>query len=109
MSGASKPYIKRVPVYPGLSSSTTGTIGELRASLDLLTKGYEIFRATSPATSCDLIAMKDGRCLRVEVRTARYAADGSPYFATTQKDRGRSDHYAAVLPDTIVYIPPLPA
>lgn len=52
-----------------ISSSTVGAVGELRVAADLLTKGFEVFRALSPTCSCDLLAMKDGRIIRIECRT----------------------------------------
>ena len=92
--------------YPGISTGTVGAIGELRVSTDLLARGYEVFRAVSPSCSCDLIARKGGRALRIEVRTAH----GSPEnlkVPSKLKDVGRQDHFAAVLPDQIVYLPKL--
>ena len=32
-----------------LATGTIGTIGELKVSIDLLIKGYEVFRALSPS------------------------------------------------------------
>lgn len=34
---------------------------------DLMLKGYEVYRAISPSSSCDLIALKGGLAIRVEV------------------------------------------
>jgi Holliday junction resolvase-like predicted endonuclease len=102
-----KQYKKRVSLYPGISASTVGAIGELRAAADLLAKGYEVFVAGSPGASCDLVTLRDGVCLRIEVRTAYYTADGGVSYAIHPRDRGRQDHYAAILPDRIVYVPEL--
>src|SRR5581483_12433385 len=54
---------------PKLNSGETGAVSELLACADLLRRGYAAFRAVSPACRCDLVAMKDGQCWRVEVRT----------------------------------------
>lgn len=54
-----------------LSPGTTGAIGELTVALDLMKKGYEVHRAMSPCSSSDLIAIKDDRIYRFEVRSAR--------------------------------------
>jgi len=43
-----------------------GSIREARAVLDLMQRGFEVFRPTSTAT-CDLVALKYGTTLRVEV------------------------------------------
>lgn len=36
---------------------------------DLMFRGYSVFRSMSPTCKCDLIAMKDSRLIRVEVKT----------------------------------------
>ena len=59
-----------------VSRGTVGAISELAVSIDLLTKGYEVFRALSPSCSCDLLAMKDGEIVRVEVRSGWRNVDG---------------------------------
>jgi hypothetical protein len=96
--------------YPGLPSASVGAIGELRVSVDLLAKGYEVFRAVSASCSCDLAILKNGRLLRIEVRTGyRIKATGALLASRNrQKDAGRQDHYAFVLPGEIIYDPPLP-
>ena len=54
-----------------MSPSEKGTSSELIVATDLLGRGFEVFRSLSPDGSCDLIALKDGRALRIEVKTAR--------------------------------------
>ena len=51
---------------PGLAS-------ELRVALDLISRGFDVFTpiAGYPAT-CDLIAVRHGVCLRIEVKTAHW-------------------------------------
>lgn len=93
--------------YPGLNNSSIGAVGELKVCADLLIKGYEVFRAMSPSSSCDILALKNGRILRIEVRTARKIKTGEIQFPGTLKDVGRSDHFAAVGRNEIHYFPPL--
>ena len=59
--------------------SDVGATSELLVCADLLGRGFEVFRAVSPSTSCDLIALKHGRCVRIQVRTAKlyHRKDGS--------------------------------
>jgi hypothetical protein len=90
--------------YPHLCPSTTGAIGELRVSTDLLEKGFDVFRSLSPSASCDLAIIKDGAFKRVEVRTSYFSRDGSIHCDRT----GNYDLLAMVLPNQIVYDPPLP-
>jgi len=56
--------------------STKGACSELVAASDLLLKGYEVFRACSPCSCCDLIALKDGEQIQVEVKTGHYTSAG---------------------------------
>jgi hypothetical protein len=52
-----------------IPKDSIGTIGELLTACDLLKKGYEVFKSVSHQCSCDLIASKDGKLLRIEVKT----------------------------------------
>ena len=54
-----------------LSPGDIGTISELLAANFFLEKGYSVFRSLSPNASCDLIILKEGKPLRVEVKTIR--------------------------------------
>jgi Holliday junction resolvase len=89
--------------WKGLSTSTIGAINELRVAGDLMTKGYEVFRALSPACSCDLVALKNGVLSRIEVRTAYRSRTGITRNATNF----RGDILAFVLPKKIIYEPEL--
>lgn len=71
---------KRVSEFPELSTGTVGAIQEHRVIVDLLGKGYEVFRAASPSCSCDLLFLKDGKPTRVEVKTAYAAKNGNMYY-----------------------------
>lgn len=45
-----------------------GALAELAVSADLLSRGFEVFKAVSGSASCDLIAMAEGQCFRVQVK-----------------------------------------
>ena len=92
-----------------LSKPTVGAMSELRVAVDLLSKGYEVFRAVSPACSCDLIALRDGQTLRIEVRTANFRPNNRASMPRTPADAGKQDHFAFVLPNSISYEPALNA
>lgn len=51
-------------------SGTIGAMSELLVCVELLNRGYEVFRAMSPSSSCDLIAFNGASCIRVEVKTS---------------------------------------
>lgn len=93
----------------GLPTGTAGTISELLVGVDLLKRGYEVFRALSPSCSCDLSILKDGCLLRVEVKTGyRNGATGN-VITTTPKDRDHFDIFAIVIRgEEIIYEPELP-
>jgi len=87
-----------------LSSGTMGAVSELRVAADLLLRGYEVFRSVSPSASCDLAVLRNGRLLRIEVRTSVYRRDGNVQL---RHDNIRADIVANVVPDQVVYEPSL--
>jgi len=92
----------------GLPTATVGAVGELKVALDLLTKGYHVFRSVSPSAPCDLLITKNGSMLRVEVKTAYRKPDGKMQTATIKKPY-RFDILALAFKDgSIEYRPPLP-
>jgi len=80
-----------------MSPGTCGAASELVACAYLMRAGYEVFRAVSPSTSCDLIACRDGVTKRVEVRSGRYYRRGTD----------RCDLYLIVRGDSVTerYVP----
>ena len=87
-----------------LSTSKVGALNELRVCSDLISKGFEVFRAVSPACLFDVYAEKNGVGKRIEVRTAYKNKRGDLGFC---KNFIRGEQLALVLPDQIVYIPTL--
>lgn len=92
-----------------LAPATIGAISELYVVNDLLIKGYEIFRAASPACSCDLIASNNNLLKKIEVRTGS-SRDNFYYYNTRNF---KADLFAIVIYDVdtripeIYYEPPL--
>lgn len=60
-----------------IATATTGALSELIVAADLMRRGYSVFRALSPACDCDLAVLKEGRLLRIEVRTGRRSPAGA--------------------------------
>jgi hypothetical protein len=87
----------------GVCTATIGAIGELKVCVDLLKKGYAVFRSVSPACFCDLVIAKDGRLTTVEVRTGKRNARGELSYP----HENRAEVMAIVLPDEIIYLPEL--
>lgn len=52
-----------------IPSGTVGAISELEISSDLMKKGYSIFRSLSPSCFCDIVAIKNEKILKIEIRT----------------------------------------
>jgi hypothetical protein len=82
-----------------------GAVNELKVSSDLLTKGYDVFRQLQPASTCDLVVIKDDKLYRVEVTAGKRTAAGYKYH---KHDPTKYDVLALVLPDSSIhYEPPL--
>jgi len=85
--------------------ATTGAISELIVSVNLLQKGYEVYRALSPACSCDLAIFRKGTLLQIEVRTGyRNKLNGK----IETKRRHTADILAIVVNGDVIYEPDLP-
>jgi hypothetical protein len=90
-----------------LPTSTIGALAEFRVACDLLSNGFEVFRSVTPNASCDLLILRGGNLLRVEVRSTfkRHTGVLVPKYHWW-KDKGRQDVFAFVAPDgEIRYIP----
>lgn len=93
-------------VFSGIPSGTVGAINELRVSVDLLTRGYHVFRSLSPACICDLVIVVDHRAFRIEVTTGHHTRDGKLQYP--RHDEFRYDVLAVVLPEVIIYFTDVP-
>lgn len=92
----------------GIATGSVGAIAELQVCADLLSRGYAVFRAVSPASPCDVVALKDEEMLRVEVRTGYFDFGGRVLAPLMPRDYGRFDVFAIVLRDeAVIYLPPL--
>ena len=76
----------------GIPSGTVGAMTEMKVAIDLMEKGYAVFRALSPACFCDLIATKDDMIFKIEARTGYIT--GSKRYLFTKSKRDRIDMYA---------------
>ena len=85
-----------------MNSITVGAIGELRVCADLLAKGDKVFRSVSASCSCDLVIIRNGILLRVEVKTGYIRLDGT-YSVSTEARASNADILAVVLPEKIIY------
>lgn len=99
-------YGKGALVNPFLPTGTVAAMAALQVSVDLLKKGYAVFRSVSPACFCDVIAIKEEEIMRVEVRTG-YTSPVSGKQVYPKVTKGNITHYAVWDRNTerITYIP----
>jgi len=98
-------YLKPDP--SGACRGTVGSIYELIICADLLKRKCEVFRSVSQHSSCDLIALKNGKCFRVEVTKGVIKPNGTWYWS--KHDPTKYDLLALVAPQgQICYQPEAP-
>jgi len=85
-----------------IAKGTVGTIQELYVTIDLLKKGYEVFKSISPCCSCDLAILKSGKLLKVEVTTG-YGV--GKIIMHPPKNKDKYDILAVVVNGEIKYEP----
>ena len=90
----------------GAPTATVGAAHELLVCVDLMRRGYHVFRAVSPSSPCDLVVFRgDEKPLRIEVRTAARSVGGKIYIPA-DKGTERYDVKAWVFHDgDIMYVP----
>lgn len=58
------------------AQGTVGAISELLVSVDLMNRGFNIFRSLSPHAPCDLVATRGEGTFRIEVKTGIINEEG---------------------------------
>src|SRR5690349_5696091 len=97
----------RLPDREAACQGRIGAISEMLVSLDLMNKGYEVFRPMSPHACCDIVAIKGKRIVRLEVKTGAELRNGT-ITKTTIRNRGSFDILATVVRGKrIIYDPTL--
>lgn len=101
---------KFIKLNPGLDYNRTpgaiGSINQITIACDLLKRDYEVFTPLNLHSSCDLIALKGNKLLRIEVTTGRKSTTGRHYYFPHRQDR--YDVLALVFYDgEIIYSPDL--
>jgi len=83
-----------------------GAASELIVSADLLRRGWQVYRNLAHAGCPDLIAYdpRNGRLVRIEVKTRTPANSYNPYARVTQKEH--LDVLAIVEGGAVEYLPP---
>lgn len=75
---------------------TRGTIAQLVVEADLLSRGFEVYRAVNPGSSCDLLALIHGtKTIRIEVKSCKRDASGL-LFCDISRNVGKFEVLAGV-------------
>jgi hypothetical protein len=69
------------------SNKHLGSQNELRACVWLIDHGYEVFRNVSAHGDTDIVAIKEGKFYRFDVKTGQYLKDGRPALMHLTKEQ----------------------
>ena len=88
-----------------MTTQIKGAESELRVSADLMEKGYTVYRALDSSAAFDLIAVKVGILMPIEVKTARYnRVSNGLQWSMRSGQLGKTKVLALVAPNgTITY------
>lgn len=96
-------------LYPNLNITTAqvGYVSLMKVCIDLIFKEYEVFTSIHEA-SCDIIALKNNKMVRIEVKTG-YFRNSKFRTGATKHQEGKYDIFAAYDPkhDKVIYSPKL--
>ena len=86
-----------------VATGTKAEVNEMRVAIDLLEKGYEVYRAAFQGMPCDLICRPNAtwNWQRVEVTTGNKSPNGS--VAHPKRDPETYDMLAVVVGNEIIY------
>lgn len=88
-------------------TTETGVAAELEAAAYLTRRGYFVFRQLSNGAPFDLVAFKNGRTYRIEVKSGRRRPGGGYAFGRPERlatQRAYWDLLIYVFPDRIVCV-----
>ena len=111
---AKRQWRERNPASPlgKLATGTIAEVNEMRVAIDLLSRGYEVYRAAFQGMPCDMYIMKGSKDIgqRIEVTTGNFTSNATLSHPT--RDPSKYDVLAVVATTadgraTIVYKPEL--
>lgn len=88
----------------GVSSGVVGGMHEMLVCVDLLRRGFYVYRSVTQSAPFDLMVSKNGVNFAVEVTTGSFNASGSYYKPS--KDRSKFDCLAVVMHDGRIFYEP---
>ena len=90
-----------------IPSASVGALNELLVSCDLIRRKWSVFRALSPSCPCDLVVLRNGGLLRIEVTTGSICVNKKVSYP--DHDLKKRNILATILHDgRIIYTPELP-
>lgn len=93
-------------IVSSLNTTTTGTIAEILAAADLMSRGWQVYIPLVRHRGHDLICSKGTRLMTVEVRSAHRGITNNLVFG--RKNTDKSETYALVITgEQVVYVPAL--
>lgn len=93
-----------------LQNNTIAEVNEMRVAIDLLRRGFAVYRAAFQGMPCDMVVSPEGntifgKVLRVEVTTGNRTPKGT--IVHPDRDASKYDVLAVVIGDEIFYKPEL--
>lgn len=79
-----------------LSGGKIGKINEFIVAIDLLKRGYEVYSAFEDTHPFDILALKDDKLLKIEVKTANILPSGLKIYAMKKNQEEKHDILALV-------------
>jgi hypothetical protein len=94
-------------ITPRMSTATKGAVSEYLAVVDMLRRGWHVFRSVSPACPWDVIAaLPDGRLVKIEIKSA-VIDRGKLYGSPLSRRNIGHDVVCYVTSEGVVYEPPI--
>ncbi len=92
--------------FPAFDTTAKGAYSELVVCTDLIRRGYSVFRSLSLCSECDVVAIRNGEIVRVEVKTAHKSSSGKIMHPGIKHQIGKFDVLALVVSDTEIFYSP---
>ncbi len=74
-----------------------GSISEMIVAINLLEKGFEVFTSFDHTSSCDLIALKNKKLYRIQVKTGHFNKSGVTWAKGKNHKKENYDILAVVI------------
>ena len=82
-----------------IASASVGSVSEMQVCCEMLKQGYSVFRTVSQSSFCDVVAIKRGACLLIEVRTGYRDLSGRVSYPKQLHNKiANPTHYGIYVP-----------